>query len=103
MKIQAALLLASTLLCASAANAADAQICYSGNVSTTAGGGFGTIVYPQVTNSTLFTCRSGVQFTIGQLAGRGWKIVSLAPVVYSVQTSEAGATTVQRFQLIINN
>jgi len=104
MKLKAALLLlGSALLCSPTARAADAQICYSPHVAVVTTGGFGTTLYPQATNNTLFACRSGVQFTIGQLAARGWKIVMLTPTVYSIETSATQAKTVQRFQLLVSN
>jgi hypothetical protein len=51
-----------------------AQICYSPEVP------FGS---PPPTNATVFTCPTGGDFTLPQLAAANWHIVKLMPVVGS--------------------
>ena len=62
-----------------------AQICYSAEQP------FGSTTLP--TNATVFTCPTGGDRTVTQLAATNWRIVKLTPVV-------ASATTM-RTQLVI--
>lgn len=80
--------------------AGDAIICYS-SVQIMPSGMTGTVSYPQVTNGTKFTCRTGVAYTLRQLAQRGWEVGQLVPVVYSVTYSGATSTQRVRQQLIV--
>lgn len=90
------------LLASATANAADGQICYSTFFVQNMTGGFGTSVTPQLTNETKFSCKSGVQLTLPQLVVRGWKVTSLAPMVYSTTINADGTSSIAtRWMLVI--
>lgn len=89
-------------LAAPSSQAADGQICYSTFLTTQNSAGFGTTVYPQLTNDTKFTCKSGVQLTLGQLVARGWKVSSLMPMVFSQTINSNGTgSSSSRYMLVI--
>ncbi|MGE8279786.1 MAG: hypothetical protein ACN6O2_05060 [Stenotrophomonas sp.] len=89
-------------LAAPSSQAADGQICYSSFLTSNTAAGFGTTVYPQLTNDTKFSCKSGVQLTLGQLVARGWKISSLMPMAFSQTINSNGTgSSSTRFMLVI--
>lgn len=102
LKRTAALLLPLLMFASAPSNAADGQICYSSFFVENYDGGFGTRVSPQLANETKFTCRSGVQLTLPQLVARGWKVTSLAPIVYSTTTRADGSVSIAtRWMLVV--
>jgi hypothetical protein len=86
----------------SQAHAADGYVCYSKLFYQTSTPGYGTNVYPQVSNSTTFKCWSSTGYTMHQLSQSGWTIVQMAPVVYSMTASSDGTLVSRtRYQLVI--
>ena len=91
-------------LIASQAVAADGSVCYSTPVFTvTQSSPFGTVNYPQLSNTTKFSCSTNIPLsTIKELSQAGWIIVSTSPVAYSTTTSQDGTVTSKtRVMLVI--
>lgn len=79
-------LLLSTLLASMvplSAQADDGLVCYSAIFETPIGSEPGTYTATQLGNQTKFTCGTSVQYTLQQLAQRGWDIVMVTPYLYS--------------------
>ena len=84
------------------ATAADGGVCVSQLFTTTIASPIGTINYPQLTNSTKFTCGTATQYTIKQLSQAGWIIDNMQLITVSSTTTATGASTVKtRVQLTI--
>lgn len=103
MKIRDAVLLsvAAIFPTALAHAAGDAQVCYTQHVAVYSPMGYGTMTWPQLGNTSTFTCRSGVQYTMSQLAARDWNISQVSQVLTSTTTTETSSKQVLRFQMII--
>ena len=88
---------------ASQAHAADGSVCYSTPVfSMTQSGVYGTTSYPQLSNTTKFSCSTTIPLsTIKELSQAGWIIVSTSPVVYSTTTSQDGSVTTKTRVLLV--
>jgi len=86
----------------SQAYAADGYVCYSNLFYQTSTSGYGTQIYPQMSNSTTFKCWSATGYTVHQLSQSGWTIVQMAPVMYSTTVSSDGTVVSRtRYQLVI--
>lgn len=86
------------------ARAADGAICYSTPVFiTNLSSGFGTTNFPQLSNTTKFSCNTSIPVsTITELSRAGWIIVSAAPAAYSNTINSNGTgNSKTRIMLIV--
>lgn len=84
------------------AQAADGQVCYGPVWTVTQTASTTTVNYPQLENTTAFTCLNATgSYTIRRLSQLGWIIVSVQPSLLSSSTNSATATVTTRTRMML--
>lgn len=105
-----ATLIACAGLLPATSRAADGVLCFSSmltHTQTVDGTGNYSTTFPQISNTTKYTCRTTTAYTLSQFMQQGWIVDSMVPIVYSsaqsvnTTTGTGTATTKTRWQVVL--